>query len=266
MMILSDKLSNTEYHAKKDYISSSDVKMVHNTSLAHWKAKVYKTSTNFDLGTAVHANCLEAEKNLVMRGPETRRGKAWSELYEHAQAEEKTLLTSSDYDIARAVSDSVLFHPVGQRMAGDTTINEASFFADDPSGLKIKCRPDSYWEENGVVYDIKTCQSSAPSAVSRDVLTYSYHAQAAFYLKTLTQAGFHAKRFAFVFVEKTAPYAVNVSELAPEFLEYGFKIVDETLAKIKEANDVGEFPTGFSDEVNTIDLPRWLQPAAEFNS
>lgn len=77
-MITADKLSNAEYHAM-DAISSSDVKMVHSKSLAHWKAKVYKSSVAFDLGTAVHALCLEAEKNLVMRGPETRRGKAWSE-------------------------------------------------------------------------------------------------------------------------------------------------------------------------------------------
>ena len=35
MMIPADRLSNTEYHAKKDHISSSDVKMVHSKSLAH---------------------------------------------------------------------------------------------------------------------------------------------------------------------------------------------------------------------------------------
>jgi len=38
-MIPADRLTNTEYHAKKDHISSSDVKMVHSKSLAHWKAK-----------------------------------------------------------------------------------------------------------------------------------------------------------------------------------------------------------------------------------
>ena len=37
-------LTNAEYHAKKDYISSSDVKLVHSKSLAHWKTKVYKSS------------------------------------------------------------------------------------------------------------------------------------------------------------------------------------------------------------------------------
>jgi hypothetical protein len=49
-------------------------------------------------------------------------------------------------------------------------------------------------------------------------------------------------------------------------LDYGHAIVDATLAKIKEANDAGVYPTGFSDEINVVDLPRWLQQdAAEFN-
>ena len=54
-MIPADRLTNTEYHAKKDHISSSDVKMVHSKSLAHWKAKTYSSSPVFDMGTAVHA-------------------------------------------------------------------------------------------------------------------------------------------------------------------------------------------------------------------
>ena len=53
-MIPADKLTNAEYHAKKDYISSSDVKLVHSKSLAHWKTKVYKSSIAFDLGTCCH--------------------------------------------------------------------------------------------------------------------------------------------------------------------------------------------------------------------
>ena len=67
MMIPADKLSNSQYHAD-DAISSSDVKMVHSKSLAHWKAKTYSSSPVFDMGTAVHAMVLEDGKGVV-RGP-----------------------------------------------------------------------------------------------------------------------------------------------------------------------------------------------------
>ncbi len=199
MMIPADKLSNTGYHAKKDYTSSSDVKMVHSKSLAHWKAKTYSSSPVFDMGTAVHAMVLEEAKGII-RGPETRRGKAWTEAYEEAQANDQTLLTASDYDLARNIADSVLFHPVGQRMAGPTTVNEASFFATDPeTELKIKCRPDSYWDAKGVLYDLKTCQDASPRGVAKDMgpSGYNYAIQQAFYMHCLEQAGYEASQFVF---------------------------------------------------------------------
>jgi hypothetical protein len=266
-MILADRMSNAEYHAT-DAISSSDVKMVYGKSLAHWKAKVYKSSTVFDVGTAVHAMCLESEKNLVIRGPETRRGKAWTEAYEEAQANDQTLLTAADYDLARNIADSVLFHPAGQRMAGPTTVNEASFFATDPeTGLKIKCRPDSYWPAKGVLYDIKTCQDASPRGVAKDVgpSGYNYAIQAAFYMHVMNCAGQKADQFVFVNVEKAAPYAVSTNILSPEYLAWGKQKMHETLHQIAEANETQKWDTGWSATTNVVVLPRWLQlDAADF--
>ena len=258
-MYTADNMSNAEYHAT-DAISSSAVKTVHGKSLAHWKAQRDFTPTPaMAIGTAVHDMVLE-DGNGVARGPADRRGNAWKDAFADAEAGGKLLLTAGDYDVARNVADSVLFHPVGQRMACDDTVNEASFFATDPeTGLELKCRPDSYWLDRGIVYDIKTCQSSLPKDVARDVNTYSYALQAAFYLKVLRLAGFEANSFTFVFVEKTPPYAVNVSVLSDEFLQYAERQVDATLMKIAEARLVSRFDTGYSDGLNTIEIPRWLQ-------
>jgi len=260
VMFTAEQMSNTEYHAT-DAISSSAVKTVHGKSLAHWKARSNFTATTaMAIGTCVHDMCLEDGQG-VMRGPADRRGNAWKDAFADAEAGGKLLLTAGDYDLARNVADSVLFHPVGQIMAGNDTVNEASFFATDPeTGLELKCRPDSYrMSGGGIVYDIKTCQSSLPRDVARDVNTYSYALQAAFYLKVLRLAGYEANRFSFVFVEKTAPYAVNVSELSDDFLQYAEREVDATLMKIAEASLVNRFDTGYSDKVNTLELPRWLQ-------
>jgi hypothetical protein len=264
MMITADKLSNAEYHAK-EAISSSDVKMVSKSTLAHWKAKVYKSSTTFDIGTAVHAMVLEGDKNLVLRGPETRRGNDWKKPYEQAQAEGKTLLTAGDYDLAKEMADSLIMHPIGDRMSGDTVINEASFFAtDDKTGLDLKTRPDSYWQANGIVYDIKTCQAADPKSFAKDCLNYGYHIQAAFYLHVLNLAGYQADKFLFACIEKTAPYAVAVHELSEEYLEYGRFQMEAALNEIAEANASGIYGTGWSNGVNTIDLPSWISPA-DFN-
>ena len=265
VMYAAEQMSNEQYHAT-DAISSSAVKTVHNKSLAHWKARSNFTATTaMAIGTCVHDMVLEDGRG-VMRGPADRRGNAWKDAFADAEAGGKLLLTAGDYDLARNVADSVLFHPVGQIMAGDDTVNEASFFADDPeTGLELKCRPDSFHLERGIVYDIKTCQSSLPRDVARDTNTYSYALQCAFYLKVLRLAGYEANRFSFVFVEKAAPYAVNVSELSDDFLQYAEREVDATLMKIAEASLVNRFDTGYSERVNTLELPRWLQ-ADDFNS
>ena len=258
-MFTSDKMSNEQYHAT-DAISSSAVKTVHGKSLLHWKARSNFTATNsMAIGTCVHDMCLENGQG-VMRGPADRRGNAWKDAFADAEAGGKLLLTAGDYDLARNVADSVLFHPVGQIMAGNDTVNEASFFATDPeTGLELKCRPDSFHKWNATVYDIKTCQSSLPRDVAKDTNTYSYALQCAFYLKVLRLAGYEANRFSFVFVEKTAPYAVNVSELSDDFLQYAEREVDATLMKIAEATLANRFGSGYSDKVNTLELPRWLQ-------
>ena len=261
-MITADKLSNSQYHAD-DAISSSDVKMVHSKSLAHWKAKTYSSSPVFDMGTAVHAMVLEDGKGVV-RGPETRRGKAWTEAHEEAQANDQTLLTAADYDLARNIADSVLFHPVGQRIAGPTTFNEASFFATDPeTGLKIKCRPDSYWDAKGVLYDLKTCQDASPRGVAKDMIAYNYAIQQAFYMHCVEQAGYEASQFVFVHVEKSGAFAVSTNIIHEEYLDWAKAEMHMTLRKIAKANEAQKWDTGWSDQTNVIDLPRWLQ--ADFN-
>ncbi len=258
-MIPADQLTNAEYHAKKDFISSSDVKEVHGKSLAHWRAKVYKSSVAFDLGTCCHSMVLEGGVGMI-RGPETRRGKAWSEPYEEAQAEGKTLLTCGDYDLAREMADSVLFHPAGQRMAGPTTVNEASFFATDPiSGLQLKCRPDSYWDAKGVIYDLKTCQDASPRGVAKDMQSFNYAIQAAFYLYVLSLSGYQASQFVFCNVEKAAPYAVSTNILSPEYLEWGTQQMHLTLDKIAKANQAQKWDTGWSEITNVIHLSKWLE-------
>jgi len=170
------------------------------------------------------------------------------------------LLTAGDYDLARNIADSVLFHPAGQRMAGPTTVNEASFFATDPeTGLKIKCRPDSYWDAKGVLYDLKTCQDASPRGVAKDMISYNYAIQQAFYMHCLEQAGYEASQFVFVHVEKSGAFAVSTNIIHEEYLDWAKGEMHMTLDKIAKANQSQKWDTGWSDITNVIDLPRWLQ-------
>jgi exodeoxyribonuclease VIII len=257
-------MTNESYHAHPS-ISSSDVKAVATRSLAHWKYRTYKASPAFALGSAVHALVLEPQKNLVVRGPEDRRGAKWKDASLAADLDGKILLTEGDYDLAAEIANAVLAHPaVGSFLADSEFVAEASFFADDgETGANIKCRPDGYIPHAGVVFDIKTTRDASPEGFPKELRNYGYDLQAAFYLRTLREAGFLAKKFIFVAVEKEPPYAVGLHVMTDRYLDHANERITRTLEKINAATIAGDYTTGWP-MINDIDLPRWqVDPEAD---
>ena len=250
-------MPNSEYHSHPS-ISSSDVKLVAAKTLLHWKHKVYKPSTAFAMGSAVHAMVLEPEKGLVIRGPEDRRGNKWRDAQLAADLDGQILLTEGDFDLAEKIAEATRAHPVVARyLADDSFVAEASFFATDPvTGVNIKCRPDGYLQKSGIIFDIKTTRDASPEGFPREIRNYGYDLQAAFYLRCMRAAGYEANSFIFVAVEKEAPFAVGVHNLTKEYLADADMRVTYTLAKIRDAETYDEFTSGWP-LINSIDLPRW---------
>ena len=256
-------LTNKEYHAHPA-ISSSDVKAVHTKSLAHWKGKVRKETSAFALGSAVHALVLEPEKNLVVRGPEDRRGNKWKEASFAADIEGQILLPEGEFDLAARIADAAKAHPVVEQYLGDPTfVAEASFFGIDPeTGVEIKCRPDGYLPDYGIVFDLKTTTDASPDGFPRELRKFAYDVQGAFYLRALRSAGFKADTFIFIAVEKEPPHAVCLHALTDDYMRHADQVVTHTLQKISNATAVSAFTTGWP-LINTISLPRWQAETAE---
>lgn len=253
-------LSNDDYHGDKSAISSTDVKTVAKQSLFHWKNMQRKSSTAFDLGTALHAVLLEPEKDLVLKGPKDRRGNAWKDAYAAAEAKGKVLLTEGDYYEVEAMQRAVMFTPHAMSMLGDENLQaEVSFFADCPvTGLRLKCRPDGLLAERGIVFDIKTTQDASPRGFAKAVNSFAYDIQAAFYLYVLRLCGLtELNSFQFVAVEKTPPYCVQTHELSELYLANANRRMMQTLRQIAHANETNDFSTGWPN-VNQIHLPDWL--------
>jgi len=261
-MILDMEISR--YHAHPS-ISSSDVKAVATRSLAHWRHRKYKASPAFALGSAVHALVLEPQKNLVVRGPEDRRGAKWKDASLAADLDGKILLTEGDYDLAAEIASAVRAHPVVRGWLAEPWFTaEGSFFADDSeTGVSIKARPDGWIPRSGLIFDIKTTRDASPDGFPKELRNYGYDLQAAFYLRTLREAGFDAKKFIFVAVEKEPPYAVGLHVMTDRYLEHANGRVTRTLEKINAAVTAGDYTTGWP-MINDIDLPRWqVDPEAD---
>lgn len=255
--MITDELTNEQYHAL-DGISASDVKIVHAKSIAHWKNKRYKASPILDIGSAIHAEILEPSEALVVRGPETRRGKAWTEAKEEADSQGKILLTEGDHDLVMAVVESVRMEPRVMRMINDPScIKEQSIINTCPqTGLTLKCRPDALLPTRAVL-DVKTTQDASPRGFAKSVRGFGYDLQAAFYIYACNLENFDVQQFAFIAVEKEPPYAVAIHTLDMEYLTWAKNQVMLTLDQIKRAQDSGDFTTGWP-EVNVIGKPAWL--------
>jgi exodeoxyribonuclease VIII len=249
-------MSNKEYHLAAG-ISSSAVKSVYKKSVAHWKGeKRNPDNPAFAIGNAVHANLLEKDRNLVVKGPKTKNSIAFREMKEKL-TEDQVLLTEVEFNVANCITNGVLDNPLCASILNDPDgLNEASIFVEDPvSKLLLKTRPDRLLGDT--VFDIKTTQDASPSGFLKDCVKYGYFLQGAHYVYTCQLAGYDVTEFNFIACEKSAPYIAHVHVMGPEIMEWATDKLHKTLAIIAKAEDAMEYDTGWGD-YTIIEKPKWL--------
>ena len=263
-IIKSEDMSNEQYH-ETPAIGSSAIKEVANKSLQHWRGRVRKDSPTFALGSAVHAELLEPEKDLLVCGPETRRGKPWSEGKAEADAEGKIFLTEADYTLAKEMSEACLKNRMANHLlTNDDLLAEASFFATDPDiDIALKTRPDGLIRGSGLVLDIKTCQDASPRGFEKAVRAFGYDLQCATYMHILKLCGVRVDNFIFICIEKDKPHVTACYELSEMYLRHAHNRMIDTLIKIKSAEDTGHYGTDWPD-LGTVHLPAWLDSEQSF--
>jgi hypothetical protein len=259
--VIRTDLTNEQYHAHHA-ISSSDVKAAAR-SLAHWKGAERKETPALDIGTAFHEMTLEPEmRGRIVRGPETRRGNAWKEAQEEAKATGQLLLTQGDYDLCNAMSESALRNPtIAKQVHHDDAKIEHSIFVTCPkTGLELRCRPDLYNPNTGVVVDLKSTVDASPNrgGFEKSLWAYNYDLQGAFYKYCLELEDIQVTYFVLAAVEKSAPYATCCHVLSGEVLDHAHERMMKILQRIKLANDEGVYPTDWPN-INMIHLPEWMK-------
>lgn len=261
--MITDSMSNEEYHAQPA-LSSSDLKAVDLSSIRHWRMRKGQPKAEtpaMAIGSATHAMVFEPEKNLVIRGPEDRRGNKWKNMLIDAKRLGKTLLTEADYDKADAMAQAVASHgPAMDLLNAADAMKEYSIFNKDPdTGLELRCRPDWYSPSTARLIDLKTTLSASPyrGGFEKQFFALSYPLQCAFYKQVLEEEGLPVDEVVFVCVENEYPYCVQVFRIGKDVLDYGRRKMRHALDQIRMAEDAGIYATGWPVE-HTIELPEWL--------
>ncbi len=245
------------YHSTSG-ISSSTVKTVYKKSLAHWKGEKRTQTAAFTMGTAVHALLLEKDRNLVVKGPKTRRSKIFTDK-EATLKEDQVLLTEVEYAVANKMAKTTLKNKHCRKyLDHNDRVNEVSVFATCPNtGLQLKTRPDLLIESEKSIFDVKTTMDASPIGFTRECFKYAYDIQAAFYLYVCKLAEIDVNSFSFITVEKSAPYCSHIHTVSESLLESATERMHRTLAIIAGATEEEKYDTGWGD-YSIIELPAWL--------
>ena len=253
-------ISNTEYHCRIEYESSTNLRqsLISPKKYLFGKSKIQVPTKAMEDGTAVHTYFLENNKfhdEYIFR-PEglnarTKEGKEWME-----KNKGKKILSYEWKENLNQMNDSIMNSPA-EIIYNNDNYSELSFFWDDLYGIRGKCRPDCLSYNDRFVLDLKTTQDASPKGFQKSIGGFGYHIQAAWYLRGLRKLGVKVDEFLFVAIEKTAPFCVGVYRADKEMLEEGDKKIDEALHLISECKE-NDMYLDYTPEIQNISLPPWM--------
>ena len=242
-------LTNDEYRSTPHF-SNSDISMaLQSTALLEWSNNAPSDgSDSVDLGTHVHCAVLEPDVFLrdYVKMPDfgtSAAGKRNAEQFtENMQG--KIILSTDTYKTVINMRDSILAHPVANKLLTSAGESEASIFS-EIQGMKVKCRPDRMVDParfggQHILVDVK--KSADIDKFKFSVRDFGYHRQAAFYSDIYYQLTGVRPRFVFVVVgEKRSigRHPVRVFELPEEVVEIGRLQYLEGLEKCREYQEFG---------------------------
>ena len=213
-------------------------------------------------GSLVHTAVLEPHKLSVVVGPDLNKNtKEWKAFKAQVEAEGKEIVTQEELDTLEGMKAAVYAHPAAAWLLGPGYVEHSAYWIDPATGLLCRCRPDKLrrTEKGIVLVDLKTTADASEAEFSRSIENFRYHVQAAFYSDGIEEAlGERVSAFAFVAVEKQAPYAVACYQLADVDVEDGREAYQGDLLTLKNCLARNEWPA-YSPRIETITRPAWAK-------
>lgn len=264
------EISNAEYR-EMEGISSSDLKKL---AISPMHYKYFKENPQEDtpallFGKAYHKMVLEPSDfftEFAIAQNFDRRTKEGKEAYAKfvEQNKGKDIIDQATYDKLVAMRDTLYATPYARKLIYGT--HEKSFFwIDEETGLKCKCRPDSFGSIGGrhLIVDLKTTTNAETQAFVNQAIKLSYDIQAAHYCAGMKDITGNDYTFVFIAQEKEAPYCVNILEANSQFMRSGEDTRRALLETMKECMETGKWYgyMGADNEIASLGVPKWLEKA-----
>lgn len=256
-------MSNSEYHATKSHLSASSIKKILDNPY-EFLNPVEMNSPELLIGSVVHKLVLEPDTfddEFAVMPAIDRRTKAGKEEYAAflEASKDKECIPLDFYNKAVAMSKAVNDQKEIKDLLLSNGVAERSVFG-EIDGVKVRCRPDYYREDLGLIVDLKTTQDAHPDAFAKSIANFGYFIQAAFYLDVLRSVGLSANKFVFVAVSKKEPYMVGVYELTPNDIDLGREMYKKAFEIHKDIESFKRpvYLSPNKEVVQTLVLPNYV--------
>lgn len=262
--------SNKEYHSNPAVSKSMLANMAVNPQYYKWCLDNPQEPTN-DLifGSAFHKLVLEPETFydefavMPICDRRTKEGKIFFENF-MISSNGKTIIDQEQYDTICAMRDSVMSNKYAVALLKGT--HEQSFYwVDEFTNIECKCRPDCFRKiKNRIaITDLKSCRSAKTEDIEKDVVKFAYDLQDYMYSKGLSEdfkMPIENIDFIFIFVEKKAPYQVNIVQANDLVRQRGENLYREHLGTLKYCRESGNYYgyMGAENIPNELSLPAYL--------
>lgn len=259
-----EDMSSDDYFATEGYESNSSLKPILR-STAHY---VYNKETpkvdkpHFNLGSAIHCAILEPARfkneyviSPVFDGRTTVGKQAKAEFFENNKG--KFIINDDDMECINGIAENIAYHDDAMTLlkAGKS---EVSYFWQDPeTEIWMRARADN--ESRFATLDIKSTDDASPKGFIRNCTNFSYDMQAYIYSEARQHVMNETKQFAFLAVEKKAPYTVALYLASKEMLASGLLQYREALRRVAEyrANPTARLGYQPDGKIQELEWPTW---------
>ena len=233
----------------------------------HWRENGRPSKHAYDIGHVAHGLVLGDGPTVVVVNAPDWRGKAAREERDAAYADGLVPVLAHEYEQCAAMAAAVRANKVADALLSHGKPEQTLTWT-DPTGVPMRARvdwlPDKRPGRRFIAVDVKTTGGSAhPHEFARAAAKFEYVMQAAHYLDGIKACGLDDDpAFVLVVVETVAPYLVSLVQFGEEDLQIGREKITAAVNIYRGCVESGLWP-GYSEDVETIELPAWYRIAHE---
>lgn len=260
-------ITDTEYHAAKDILSSSGARrLITSTPRKFYEEMTTERPYNpaFEIGHAAHTFILTKGAGVQEIKADNYRLKETRETRDAILSDGKTPLLTKEYALVLAMQDAALNHPiVGELITrNDTVMEQSLYWTDEQTGVACRARPDLAVNDWSLIVDYKTTVSADPREFAKSIAKYGYHQQQAWYCEAVEILTGIRPEFVFVCQEKTPPYELSLIQLDADAVRIGGRLNEDARSIYAACMDSGVWPS-YPPSVQVVGLPAWALRQAD---